>query len=156
MSLREAAEMALLCLETSRVFVTSRERIKRPEGEDFYDEAINALRAALAEAESSGAEPVATYDDEVLFVFDAAMQGRHWWTGGTWLYPGDTVVVRRAAAPARKAESAVNRKLTTELSDEEILSVWRQTVQGLPNRIVASELRLSFARAVLAAARGKG
>lgn len=59
MNLREAAERALHCLETSRVFVTSRERIKRPEGEDFYDEAIEALRAALAEAEAPKAEPVA-------------------------------------------------------------------------------------------------
>ena len=65
MSLREAAKKALHCLETSRVFVTSRERIKRPEGEDFYDEAIKALRKTLAEDEAPKAEPAESAEAEL-------------------------------------------------------------------------------------------
>ena len=55
-TLREAAQMALDALESSRVFVTSREKIKHPEGTEWYDERIEALRAALAQPEQ---EPVA-------------------------------------------------------------------------------------------------
>ena len=47
--LREAAQRALYAMESSRVFVTSREQIKQPEGEDWYDNIINDLEAALAE-----------------------------------------------------------------------------------------------------------
>ena len=57
-TLREAAQMALDALESSRVFVTSREKIKHPEGTEWYDERIEALRAALAQPEQ---EPVAFY-----------------------------------------------------------------------------------------------
>ena len=54
--LREAAKAALYAMESIRVFVTSREQIKQPEGEDWYDNIINDLEAALAEPEQ---EPVA-------------------------------------------------------------------------------------------------
>jgi hypothetical protein len=47
--LREAAQQALETLEKSRVFVTAREKIKHPEGTEWYDGTITALRAALAE-----------------------------------------------------------------------------------------------------------
>ncbi len=57
-TLREAAQMALEALESSRVFVTSREKIKHPEGTEWYDERIEALHAALAQPEQ---EPVAFY-----------------------------------------------------------------------------------------------
>lgn len=46
-ALREAAEGALHALESSRVFVTSRERIHKPDGESWYDERVAKLRAAL-------------------------------------------------------------------------------------------------------------
>lgn len=49
--LRKAAEQAVEALENSRVFVTTREKIKHPEGTEWYDERIAALRAALAEPE---------------------------------------------------------------------------------------------------------
>ena len=49
--LRGAAQRALYAMESSRVFVTSREQIKQPEGEDWYDNIINDLEAALAEPE---------------------------------------------------------------------------------------------------------
>jgi len=51
---RAVVEQALGALESSRVFVTSREKIKHPEGTEWYDERIAALRAALAQQ----AEPV--------------------------------------------------------------------------------------------------
>lgn len=40
-------------------------------------------------------EPV---DEEVIGKHSGASDKREWWTRSTWLYPGDTVVVRRAAA----------------------------------------------------------
>ena len=46
-ALREAAEGALHALESSRVFVTSRERCHKPDGEAWYDERAAKLRAAL-------------------------------------------------------------------------------------------------------------
>ena len=46
--LRKAAEMALEALENNRVFVTSREKTKHPEGTEWYDDRIEALRQALA------------------------------------------------------------------------------------------------------------
>jgi hypothetical protein len=54
--LRTAASAALEALEKSRVFVTTREKIKHPEGTEWYDGTITALRAALAQKEQ---EPVA-------------------------------------------------------------------------------------------------
>jgi hypothetical protein len=48
-ALREAAQQALEALENSRVFVTTREKIKHPEGTEWYDERITALRAVLAQ-----------------------------------------------------------------------------------------------------------
>ena len=53
---KEVMQMALDALESSRVFVTSREKIKHPEGTEWYDERIEALRARLAQPEP---EPIA-------------------------------------------------------------------------------------------------
>lgn len=55
---REAMQMALDVLKQTRVFVTTREKIKHPEGTDWYDYTIEALRAALAQGEQ---EPVALH-----------------------------------------------------------------------------------------------
>ena len=68
--LREAAQAALAAMSSVRVFVTTEEKIKHPEGTDWYDnirinlddsivndiKEMNALEAALAEPEQ---EPVA-------------------------------------------------------------------------------------------------
>jgi len=43
--LRQALEV----MEKSRVFVTTREKIKHPEGTEWYDETITALRERLGE-----------------------------------------------------------------------------------------------------------
>jgi hypothetical protein len=45
----EALKLALETLESSRVFVMSREMIKRPEGADWYDSRITAIKEALAQ-----------------------------------------------------------------------------------------------------------
>jgi len=53
---RAAAQQALEALEKSRVFVTTREKIKHPEGTEWYDGTITALRAALAQQEEGRME----------------------------------------------------------------------------------------------------
>ena len=45
----EALKLALETLESSRVFVMSREMIKQPEGADWYDNRITAIKEALAQ-----------------------------------------------------------------------------------------------------------
>jgi hypothetical protein len=55
---REVMQQALEALESSRIFVTTREKTKHPEGTEWYDSAITALREALAQPEQ---EPVAFY-----------------------------------------------------------------------------------------------
>ena len=79
----EALKLALEALESSRIFVTSREKIKHPEGTDWYDERITAIEAALAQPEQ---EPVADvlidHEDEdghaVIWLRDYALEnGRH-------------------------------------------------------------------------------
>ena len=47
----EALKLALETLESSRVFVMSRKMIKQPEGADWYDNRINAIKEALAQPE---------------------------------------------------------------------------------------------------------
>lgn len=47
----EALKLALEALESSRVFVTTREKIKHPEGTEWYDQAIIAIKEALAQKE---------------------------------------------------------------------------------------------------------
>ena len=47
----EALKLALEALESSRVFVMSREMIKQPEGADWYDSRITAIKEALAQPE---------------------------------------------------------------------------------------------------------
>lgn len=48
---RELMQLALEMLTHCRVFVTTREKIKHPEGTSLYDETIEALRARLAQPE---------------------------------------------------------------------------------------------------------
>ena len=69
-TLREAAQQALEALENSRVFVTTREKIKHPEGTEWYDERITALRAVLAQQEQ---EPVAYTSDVSRRMREAGM-----------------------------------------------------------------------------------
>ena len=45
----KALKLALETLESSRVFVMSREIIKQPEGADWYENCITAIKEALAQ-----------------------------------------------------------------------------------------------------------
>ena len=47
---RVTVEQALEALESSRIFVITREKTKHPEGTEWYDSAITALKASLAQA----------------------------------------------------------------------------------------------------------
>jgi hypothetical protein len=49
--LQKTAQQALEALESSRIFVTTREKTKHPEGTEWYDSAITALREALDQPE---------------------------------------------------------------------------------------------------------
>ena len=49
--MKEALKLALETLESSRVFVMSREMIKQPEGADWYDNRITAIKEVLAQPE---------------------------------------------------------------------------------------------------------
>lgn len=77
--LRQAAQQALEALEQSRVFVTTREKIKHPEGVEWYDEAITSLKQALAEPEQ---EPCAMrYDfDGYGYKYIDSGSGSNWQT----------------------------------------------------------------------------
>ena len=79
----EALKLALEALESSRVFVTTREKIKHPEGTEWYDECIAALRERLAQPEQ---EPVAWMcSDESLVHKGYARFSR--FPGGDWNIP---------------------------------------------------------------------
>ena len=100
---RELMQQALDALVSSRVFVTSREKIKHPEGTDWYDKRITALREALAQPEQ---EPV-------------AWMGAH---DRTDLYcrkpPQADVIPLYTAPPQREWQG---------LTDDEILEEYRQS-----------------------------
>jgi formiminotetrahydrofolate cyclodeaminase len=64
---REILQQALEALENSRVFVTTREKIKHPEGTEWYDERITALRKALAQQTQT---PCDIAEDGVCEVID--------------------------------------------------------------------------------------
>ncbi len=79
-TLVEAARQALEAMENSRVFVTTREKIRHPEGTEWYDERITALRAAIEQAE----KPVAwmhvqgNYKQPSLYQLDDFELDRKW------------------------------------------------------------------------------
>lgn len=60
---REAFNM----LSGVRIFVTSRERIKRPEGEDLFDESLETLRAELLRLAKENAELREWYVTQAMY-----------------------------------------------------------------------------------------
>ena len=76
--LRAAAKAALYAMESSRVFVTSREQIKQPQGEDWYDNIINDLEAALAEPAIK--ESLTVAEQEPVAWITKGGKGDLWWS----------------------------------------------------------------------------
>jgi hypothetical protein len=73
--LRAAAKAALSAMSVVRVFVTSKEKIKHPEGTDWYDNIISNLKAALAEPtvqkSLTAQRPwVGLTDEEINLIYD--------------------------------------------------------------------------------------
>ena len=66
--LRAAAQAVLYAMESSRVFITSREQIKQPEGTDWYDNIINNLEDALAEPAIKESLTVAEPEEKLLSI----------------------------------------------------------------------------------------
>jgi hypothetical protein len=56
----EALQLALEALDSSRIFVVTKEKLKHPEGVDWYDEAITAIKKALETKD----EPVGWIDNK--------------------------------------------------------------------------------------------
>ena len=82
---KELLQQALDALVSSRVFVTSREKIKHPEGTDWYDKRITALREALAQPEQ---EPVAWIKiRELSYMKAVAQHGKDDWQTNLGLKP---------------------------------------------------------------------
>ena len=115
---RELMQQALDVLESSRVFVTSREKIKHPEGTEWYDERIEALRAALA-------EPVV---NQQLTTEPEPVAWRHWLQVDGEQFPQLTLVPRTdkdeplyTAPPQREWQG---------LTDEEQLEIMKQFGPG--------------------------
>ena len=100
-TLREAAQQALEALEMSKRFVYAD---NRPQ----CDEAIDALRAALAQQAETMAQEAAQealQGADVLAEYSGQGEARQWASTGAWLYPGERIVVlrggrRRAAGRA--------------------------------------------------------
>ena len=99
-------ENTLLRKENAELEAALREilRIVDADGADeSYDKAI-AREAACAIARAESATPAKHPDaePEVIGGYEGEGGRRFWWTGGTWLYPGQEVAV----ISARKQEAA--------------------------------------------------
>ena len=71
--MKATLRMALDALESSRVFVTSREKIKHPEGTEWYDERIAALKAALECKYGNDSESCTSNPMDCQCAIDAAL-----------------------------------------------------------------------------------
>lgn len=116
---RELMQMALDALESSRVFVTSREKIKHPEGTEWYDERIEALRAALA-------QPVV---NQQLTTEQEPVAWRHWLQVDGERFPQLTLVPRTDkddalyAAPPQRDDAPAKAVEWQGLTDAEYESM---------------------------------
>ena len=59
----EVMKQALERMNGVRIFVNSKEKIKQPEGAEWFEEGIKALEEVIAEAEKQ--EPVAVFDEQL-------------------------------------------------------------------------------------------
>lgn len=123
----EAMKMALEAMENSRVFVTTREKIRHPEGTEWYDERITTLRVAIEQAE----KPVAWMcSDESLVHKGYSRFSRN--CEGDWNIP---VYTAPPAAPRQWVE------LTTE-EMKEVADRFRLKPPNVPVAFRAIEAKL--------------
>jgi hypothetical protein len=137
-TLREAAQQALEALEKSRVFVTTREKIKHPEGTEWYDGTITALRAALAQQQEQEQEQEADYPEEKLqAVAEYISDKYHVWYG---VGARDVEEVLRQSVSCGLVSGAPRREWVS-LTDDEISALF-------PSSLRSDYKPYSFARAV--------
>jgi len=134
----EALKWALEALENSRIFVTSREKIKHPEGTDWYDERISAIKEALAQEQEPLAwklVPIKPTDEMLKAMDECSMEGYD-----ERLYAGHAASVYMAAVDV--APTPPQRK---PLTDEQIDHIAKNYALNNPTT------PLHFARAIEAA-----
>jgi len=145
----EAMKQALQALESSRVFVTTREKIKHPEGTEWYDDRITVLRQAIEAAEKQ--EPVTLqvngippFKNPPVDVIDAAYHVSDWARSNNWVKwrIGDCCSVDFTTTPKRE---------WVGLTEQEAMETWEGIIKYAP-----SEMRIKdFAKAVEAKLREK-
>jgi hypothetical protein len=116
--LKKAAQQALEALEKSRVFVTTREKIKHPEGTEWYDGTIAALRDALAQPEQEADYP----EEKLQAVAEYISDKYHVWYG---VAARDIEEVLRQSARCGLVSGAPRREWVS-LTEEELAELARQ------------------------------
>ena len=107
--IRDALVLARDTLISSRIFVTSKERIKFPEGENLYDEAIETVVGALASTPQHAPAPAAPVVWTELLVAVRYMMPYLIWTMGPES-PGHHPTMPSAVARLRAALEAASRE----------------------------------------------
>jgi len=120
--LKKAAQQALEALEKSRVFVTTREKIKHPEGTEWYDGTIAALRDALAQPEQEADYP----EEKLQAVAEYISDKYHVWYG---VGARDVEEVLRQSARCGLVSGAPRREWQS-LTDTDIARVFRAVYGG--------------------------
>ena len=129
----EALKWALEALENSRIFVTSREKIKHPEGTDWYDERISAIKEALAQEQEPLAwklVPIKPTDEMLKAMDECSMEGYD-----ERLYARHAASVYMAAVDVAPTPSAQRKPLTDEhplvvFAKECVLGAYKESEVG--------------------------
>ena len=129
----EALKWALEALENSRIFVTSREKIKHPEGTDWYDERISAIKEALAQEQEPLAwklVPIKPTDEMLKAMDECSMEGYD-----ERLYARHAASVYMAAVDVAPTPSAQRKPLTDEhplvvFAKECVLGAYKESELG--------------------------
>jgi hypothetical protein len=136
----EPLKLALEALESSRIFVTSLEKIKHPEGTDWYDERISAIKEALAKPKEQ--EPVA-------WMFQHEETGRMTYVSNDGIHdPIMFLGMNPRYALVCPLYTTPPQRTLVGLTDEEIKSCWNWETD-------CQEWAIEFARAILRKAQEK-
>ena len=95
---REVLKLALETLESSRVFVMSRERVKQPEGADWYDNRITEIKAALAQSEQDTLAGMSEINRTIAYSAAAKLQE----LGYKWDFKNEVFVPLYTSPPKRQ------------------------------------------------------